>query len=174
MKIKKRNISLIAVLTIDSGIGKENKLLTHVPNDLPRFKRITSQKTVIMGRKTLESIGRILPKRRNIVLTTKRNFDSMGAEVANSIKEALNLCSRDEEIFCIGGQEIYEQLLPYANKLYITRVFKQFDADRFFPEIDPVDWHIANHEQNTNRSEGDSFDSVFVTYERTNPDSDNS
>lgn len=131
-------ISLIVAVAKNNVIGKDNKLIWHISEDLKRFKQLTTGKTMIMGRKTFESLPGVLPNREHIVVTRDKNFtiDSDKVEVAydlNSlIKEYIN---SDEEIFVIGGADIYKQMLPYASKLYLTKIDKDFDGDTFFPEI---------------------------------------
>ena len=128
-------LSIIAALDQAKGIGCDNKLLWHIPEDLARFRKLTSGHVVIMGRKTHESIGRPLPNRTNIVVTSNKNLKLVGCIVANSLEDALGIARQKEkeEIFIIGGGKIYEQTLPLADKLYLTVVEGNFGADTFFP-----------------------------------------
>ncbi len=139
-------ISIIVATCENQGIGKGNQLLWHLPNDLKFFKRITSGHTVIMGRKTFESIGRPLPNRRNIIITRQKDFEADGVIKAASISEALRLTADESEVFIIGGAEIYRQTLPLANRIYLTKVSAQLDADAFFPVLSPDEWEIKTTE----------------------------
>lgn len=141
-------ISIIAAIAEDRGIGMNNGLLWHLPGDLKRFKQLTSGNTVIMGRKTWESLpGRPLKGRRNIVITDDPLDSFEGAEAAFSIREAIEKCGTDREAFVIGGGSIYRQFLPYADRLYITLVHGTAPADTYFPEIDTVTWKEAEKEE---------------------------
>jgi dihydrofolate reductase len=130
-------ISIIAAVSNNNVIGKDNKLPWHLPGDLKRFKELTTGHTIIMGRKTFESIGRPLPSRRNIVVTRNKDYKADGVEIIHSIKEALDLVKNEDEVFIIGGEEIYKLALPMANKIYLTRINKEYDGDAFFPELGP-------------------------------------
>ena len=125
-------ITLIAACSKNRAIGKDNKLLWHLPNDLKRFKRLTTGKTVVMGRKTFESIGKPLPNRKNIILTNNKDLIIEGCEVITSISE-LNLI---EDIVIIGGEQIYKIFIDLADVIELTLIDKYFDGDAFFPEID--------------------------------------
>ena len=135
------------ILTADRNwaIGKDNDLLIHLPGDLKYFKRMTTGKTVIMGRKTLESLpgGKPLPNRRNIILTRSDDFQVSGAEVLNSIEDVLHLIKsgnlKSDEAFVIGGADIYKQMMPYCDKFYITKIEAELPADRYFVDLDDVD-----------------------------------
>ncbi len=132
-------ISIIAAIGKNNEIGKENKLLWHLPADLKHFKEITSGHPVIMGRKTFESIGKALPNRQNIIITRDKKYKVANAEIVHSIEEALTLCKKENEVFIIGGSEIYKQAMSFADKLYITEVeAEDKKADAFFPEIIPI------------------------------------
>ena len=140
-------ISIIVAIAENMAIGKNNDLLWHIPEDLKRFKRITSGHPVIMGKRTYESLPRRpLPNRRNIVITDIKGEDLEGCEMAWSIAEAMAKCNPSEENFVIGGASIYRQFLPYAGRLYLTRIHKSFDADVFFPEIDYSQWKLNSKE----------------------------
>lgn len=117
------------------AIGRNNKLLWNIPDDLKHFKKITTGHAVIMGRKTFESIGRPLPNRANIIITRDKNFKAAGCIIYHSLDEALDFAKqKNEEIFIIGGGQIYEQALPYADKLYLTIIDDEPKADTFFPD----------------------------------------
>ena len=131
------NISIIVAIASNNAIGKDNDLLWHISDDLKRFKSLTSGHTVIMGRNTWNSLPRRpLPKRRNIVITHDISFSHDGVEVAHSLQEALKMVCNEDEVFVMGGAAIYKLFLPFASKLYVTWVMKDFDADVFFPPID--------------------------------------
>ena len=129
-------ISIIVAVGKNRAIGKNNKLLWYIPNDLKHFKKITSGHTVVMGDKTYESIGRLLPNRKNVILSLDKNYKVEGAEVRNSLEDVLNeYKDNEEEVFIIGGGIIYKLALPFADKLYITLVEDSpEDADTFFPD----------------------------------------
>lgn len=126
-------ISLIVAISRNGLIGANNQLPWHIKEDLQHFKTITSGSTIIMGRKTFESIGKPLPNRRNIVLTRDLTFKSEGIEIVHSVNEILSLCTQESETFIIGGGEVYTLLLPYADKLYITLVDIDIQGDTHFP-----------------------------------------
>lgn len=140
-------LSVIVAIADNGVIGGGNELLWHIPDDLKRFKRITSGHSVIMGRKTFESIGKPLPNRRNIVVTRNLEFYVVGVEVASSLATALEMTKNEAEVFVIGGGEIYRQALPMASKLYITRVHAEYKGDTYFPEIDPQEWQLVYSEK---------------------------
>jgi dihydrofolate reductase len=159
-------ISIIVAVSDDWGIGKDNELLWHISEDLKRFKRLTTGKTVIMGKKTWYSLPRRpLPGRRNIVLTDIPDEMIDGSETVYSIEEALNRCSKDEEAFVIGGGSIYRQFMPIADRLYITHVRMRTPADIYFPEIDLKIWEIVEQE-NFPAGETNVIPYTYVIYER--------
>jgi dihydrofolate reductase len=136
-KVRQPRISLIVAVGKNREIGKDNRLLWHIPEDLQRFKKITLGCPVIMGENTFKSLPFVLPNRTNIVLTRDKSLKLQGAKIASSIKRALELAMAEKpsEIFFIGGASIYRQSLPLADRLYVTEVDKEFkDADRFFPD----------------------------------------
>ena len=140
-------ITIIVAIASNGAIGKDNDLLWHIPDDLKRFKAITTGHTVIMGRRTWESLHRRpLPNRRNIVITDVRGEAFAGCDMAYSIEEALGLCRNGGEHFIIGGASVYRQFLPHANRLLLTRVHKDFEGDVFFPEIDYSQWKLVETE----------------------------
>ncbi|MBC8061206.1 MAG: dihydrofolate reductase [Clostridiaceae bacterium] len=135
-------LSIIVAVAENNVIGKDNDLLWRLSNDLKNFKEITMGHTIIMGRKTFESLPKILPGRKHIVLT--RNSSSIAqsemVEVVNSVEELLQSLNEEIEYFVIGGGEIYKALMPYSEKLYLTKVQKVFQGDTYFPEIDKGQW----------------------------------
>lgn len=137
-KGKVPKVSIIAAIDSARGIGKGGRLMWHIGEDMKRFKEVTSGHTVIMGRKTFESIGRPLPNRVNIVVTKNHDFRADGCVIASSLNEALAAAYKEKsgEIFIIGGGEIYRQAMPFADKLYLTIVEGDFGADTFFPSYE--------------------------------------
>lgn len=136
-KMPEPNISIIVALAQNNAIGKNNDLLWHIGDDLRRFKQLTTGHTVIMGRRTFDSLPkRPLPNRRNIVITHDTAYACPSAEVFHSLNAALDAVRGEEETFVIGGAEIYRQFLPFAKRLYLTWVYADFDADVYFPTID--------------------------------------
>jgi len=131
-------ISISVAVAKNNVIGKDNKLLWHISEDLKRFKNITSNKKMIMGRKTFESLPGILPNREHIIITRDQNFkvDSDKVTIVNDLNSLLEKYSScEDEIFVIGGAEIYNQLLPYTHKIYLTKIDEAFEGDTYFPEI---------------------------------------
>jgi dihydrofolate reductase len=140
-------ITLVAAIASNNVIGKENSLPWNIPEDLKRFKQMTSGHTILMGRKTFDSIGRPLPNRQNIVMTKDENFEREGIKVINDFDEALELIKESkEDVFVIGGSKIYELFEPVANTLAITRILKDFEGDAFFPDINWELWQIEKEE----------------------------
>lgn len=140
-------ITLVAAIASNNVIGKENSLPWNIPEDLKRFKQMTSGHTILMGRKTFDSIGRPLPNRQNIVMTKDENFEQEGIKVINDFDEALKLIKKsNEDVFVIGGSKIYELFEPVANSLAITRILKDFEGDAFFPDINWDLWQIEKEE----------------------------
>lgn len=133
-------VSIIVAIAENHGIGKDNQLMWKLPADLKHFKDMTSGHTVIMGRKTFESVGKPLPNRRNIVVTRKTDLEIPGAEVVNNLPAAIALCADTEEVFIVGGAEIYKMAMEMTDKIYLTVVKGSFDADTFFPPIDSKTW----------------------------------
>ena len=141
-QMKTIRISLIAALTDEGVIGKDNKLLWHLPADFAYFKKMTLGKPIIMGRKTFESIGKALPGRRNLVISQNPNFTALDCEVYSSLDAAVAAINDAEEIMIIGGSQIYQQALPIANKLYLTYVHHNFTGDTYFPEFNKNEWQL--------------------------------
>lgn len=157
-------ISIIVAVSDDWGIGKGNDLLWHIPGDMKRFRKLTMGRSVIMGKKTWESLPkRPLAGRKNIVLTDIPGESIADAVTAYSIEDALAGCDRDEEVFVIGGGSIYRQFMPLADRLYITHVHKKASADVYFPEIDPEKWEVVGKEES---GTGEEVPYTYVVYER--------
>lgn len=160
-------IILIAAVAQNRVIGRDNQLLWHIPADMAHFKQLTAGQTVIMGRKTWESLPprfRPLPGRRNIVITRQAAYPAEGAEVANSLEIALKMASTAKTVFIIGGEQIYRQALPLATQLEITEVALSPEGDAWFPEILPQDWQEISRINCTN--EAGSPGCAFVTWQR--------
>ncbi len=159
-------LSIIVAVASDGAIGRANDLLWHLPADLKRFKELTTGHTILMGRKTFESLPRgSLPNRRNIIIS--RSLPAQpGAEVYPTIQQALVACASDEEVFIIGGGEIYRQLLPDTEQIYLTRVQASFpDAEVFFPELDPTEW-IEEAREVYPRDERNEYDTELLLLRR--------
>ena len=142
-------ISIVVAIAENHAIGKDNQLLWRLPKDLKHFKAITSGHTIIMGRKTFDSMGKPLPNRRNIVISRNEALELPGAELVSSLEAALALCQTEEEIFIIGGGEIYKQAMALTDRIYLTVVHHSFEADAFFPEIDRSIWIEKESEKHT-------------------------
>lgn len=158
-------IAVVVAMAHNNAIGKDNQLLWHISEDLKYFKNLTQGGTVVMGRKTFESIGRPLPKRRNIVVTRSLSYKADGVEVVHSLDEALALSASDENIFIIGGGEIYAQAVNLADMLYITQVNADYEADTYFPAIDFTSWEEVNR---VDFDKGSAFEHSFsfLTYKK--------
>ena len=141
-------ITIVAAIASNNVIGKKNSLPWDIPEDLKRFKQLTSGHTILMGRKTFDSIGRPLPNRTNIVMTKDTNYQKEGVEIVFDEKEALNLIKElNQEVFIIGGSKIYELFEPWATSLMITRVLKDYEGDAFFPDINWNNWQVESEEE---------------------------
>lgn len=160
-------LSLIIAKAKNNVIGKDNKLLWHLSEDLKRFKELTTGHTIIMGRKTFESLGRVLPNRKHIVLTRdlSYNIDSDWVKVIHSIDELKEYINDEEEHFVIGGALIYNQLLKESKKMYITKIYKKYDGDAYFPRINEEEWNVVEKIPGK-KDEENSFDYEFITYVR--------
>ena len=157
-------LSLIVAIANDNVIGKNNKLIWHISDDLKRFKQITSGKKMIMGRKTFESLPGVLPNREHIILTRDKNYsvDSDQVTIEHDFNSILKKYSNSEdEVFIIGGAEIYKQFLPHCNKLYLTKIAHSFDGDTYFPEINYSDFNIEYESENIN-DEKNGFTYKFI------------
>ena len=158
------SLTLIAALDLDNGIGKENQLLWHLPDDFQHFKRLTMGHCVIMGRKTLESLPKLLPKRTHIILSRDKKYQREHCIMVSSIQEAIAVAhEQDEHPFVIGGGEVYKLALPYATTLELTRVQVHFQADTFFPEIDLQVWQLVRQDFHP-KDERHPYDFYFETY----------
>lgn len=160
-------LSIIVAIAKNNAIGKDNKLLWHLPEDLKRFKRLTTGHNIIMGRKTFESLGRVLPNRHHIILCNdvKLNIEDENVEIFDDISKLDKYINSEEENFVIGGATMYKLLMPYAKKMYITEIDKDFDGDVYFPEISLNEWKVTEREEGPEDNEND-FEYEYVTYER--------
>ena len=159
-------ISLIAAVAQNRAIGKDNQLLWHLPEDMRHFRATTRGKTVIMGRKTWESLPeafRPLPERRNIVLTRDPRYVALGAAICRSLPAALELTANDGETFIIGGAELYQQAMPLAERLYLTEIAEIREGDAFFPEFLDTDWREISR---TTKLSASGLAFAFVLYQR--------
>lgn len=157
-------ISMVAAVDENYGLGRDNQLLCHLPADLKHFKTLTRGKPVVMGRNTYNSIGKPLPERTNIVIS-RNKLHIEGVELASSLSEALYFASAAPEVMIIGGAKVYEQALPFTNKIYLTLIHHQFDADVYFPRLDESVWRCSES-LFRQRDEKNSYDMTFYCYER--------
>jgi dihydrofolate reductase len=159
-------ISFIVAMDENRVIGKNNGLPWHLPEDLKFFKRVTMGHPIAMGRKTHESIGRVLPGRENIVISRQEDFQAGECTVFHSVNEFVNYCRKKKsEIFVIGGAEIFKETFPYADRLYITLIHEQFEGDTFFPEYPECEWKLVSNEQGI-RNEKNPYHYEFRIYQR--------
>lgn len=159
-------LTIIAAAAENNALGKDNNLLWHLPDDFKRFKQITTGHYIIMGRKTFESFPKPLPNRTHVIITRQNNYSvPEGCIVVDSLKKAVAICPEAEDVFIIGGGEIYQQSLSIADKIELTRVHTTLDADTFFPEIDSENWQLVLEEFHP-KDEKHAFDFTFLTYSR--------
>ena len=157
-------IAIIVAVAENGVIGGDNRLLWHISEDLKHFKAVTTGHPVVMGRKTYESLGRPLPGRRNVVVT-RQNISIEGCDVVHSLDEAYALFPPEEEVFVIGGAQIYAQALPLADRFYLTRVFRAYEGDTHFPEWDEAQWRLLSSESFASGANY-PYPFAFETYER--------
>ena len=158
-------LSLIVAMDQDRVIGRDNALPWRLPADLAHFKRTTMGKPVVMGRKTHASIGRPLPGRRNLVVTSNMDYRAPGCEVVAGIDAALGACGDADEIMLIGGASLYAQTLPRADRLYVTLIHHRFDGDTWFPEFDTEAWRVENR-QDFEPDHSNSYPYSFIKFTR--------
>lgn len=157
-------ITLIAAAAENNALGKDNDLVWHLPDDFKRFKAITSGHFIIMGRKTFESFPKPLPNRTHIIITRQKEYQVPDScLVVSSIEEALEICPKKDEVFIIGGGEIYKQSIALADKIELTRVHTEVEADTFFPEIDSSNWKLLQEEYHP-KDEKHKYDFTYLTY----------
>ena len=159
-------LSIIVAKSINNAIGKDNKLLWKIPDDMKRFKEITTGHTVIMGRKTFESIGRVLPNRLNVILTRDPNYkvDDPNVKIVGGISDLEEYINDENENFVIGGAQIYSILMSKCKKIYVTQIDKDFVGDSYFPVIRENEWKVIEREDGP-KDEND-FKYEYITYER--------
>ena len=159
-------LSIIVAKAKNNIIGKDNSLIWHISDDLKRFKKFTTGHTIIMGRKTFESLGRVLPNRHHIILCNDKNMEinNENVEILSDIKLLDKYINDNEEHFVIGGATIYNLLMPYCKKMYITEIEKEFDGDVSFPKINLNEWEIVNKEKGP--EDENNFEYYYVDYER--------
>ncbi len=158
-------LSIVVAMDDNRLIGSKNQLPWHLPADLAYFKKLTTGKSIVMGRKTYDSIGRPLPNRRNIVITRNSNISIPGCEVVSSIDHALELTKEDPEVMVIGGASLCEQLLPKINRLYITKIDGVFEGDVFFPKYDDFNWLEVSCESHPKDS-SNAYSYKFIVLDR--------
>ena len=158
-------LSAIVAMAANRVIGVNNQLPWRLPADLARFKRLTMGHTLLLGRKTYESIGRPLPGRTFVVVTRQRGYAPQGVKVAHTVDEALALAQGDDEVFVAGGAELYAQTMDRLNRLYLTRIERDFPGDTYFPEVDLSGWKLLEQEHHP-ASGPDALSYSFLTYER--------
>ncbi len=157
-------IAIIVATDKQGGIGKDNALLWHLPNDLKRFKSITSGHPIIMGRKTYDSIGRPLPNRLNIIITQNKDLNIEGCVIVHSLKDAI-IAAEGKDVFIIGGGSIYEQAMEIADMIYLTLVDVTLEADTHFPKIEDDKWQIV-HSESHSKDEKHDYDYQFIDLKR--------
>ncbi len=158
-------LSILVAVAENGVIGREGRLPWHLPDDLRRFKRLTTGHAIVMGRRTYESIGRALPGRRSIVLSRDARFASPGIEIARSLDAALAACAGEEEVFVIGGESLFRKALPKADRIYLTRVHDRPAGDVCFPDFDESAWDRAESEEHA-ADEHHEHPFTFLTYRR--------
>lgn len=158
-------ISLIVAFDENRLIGNNNALPWHLPADLKHFKQITMGHHMIMGRKTFDSIGKPLPGRISIIITRKNDLKIEGCIVVNTLASALEICEGQEEVFIIGGAQIFDCTLPIATDLFITQIHHSFEGDTFFPEIPDADWEEVSRERNE-PDEKNEWSYSFIHYRK--------
>jgi len=157
-------LTLIAAAAENNALGKDNQMIWHLPDDFKRFKQLTTGHYIIMGRKTFESFPKALPNRTHVIITRQKEYTAEECIVVNSLEEAIKVCPQDEEVFVIGGGEIYKQSIEVADKIELTRVYGTSpDADAFFPEIDLSKWKMTEEVFHP-KDEKHAYDMAFQTY----------
>ena len=160
-------ITVIAAIASNNALGKDNDLIWHLPADLKRFKKVTTGHYILMGRNTYESIGKPLPNRTTIIITRNKNYFKEGCLIANSLEQAIEMSKEEAQVFIIGGAQIYKETIAknLAQQLDITLVHKDFEADVYFPEIDPKIWKEVVRE-NFKADEKNKLDYSFISYQK--------
>lgn len=157
----------IAAAAQNNALGKDNQLVWHLPDDFKRFKKLTTGHYIILGRKTFESFPKPLPNRTHVIITRNKNYQAEGCIVVNSLQEALQKVPQGQDIFIIGGAQIYKQSMHLSDKIELTRVHTTCEADAFFPEINLQEWQLVNEEYHP-KDENHQFDFTYQTFEKNN------
>ncbi len=163
--MENRELTIIAAVSLNNVIGNKNKLIWKLSDDLKRFKELTTGHSIIMGRKTFDSLSNPLPNRDNIVITRSSNYSNPDIKVCSSIEDAIRLTEADTQPFIIGGGEIYSQTINMVDKIELTRVHEEFDGDAYFPEI-PLDIFELINEEKYNSDSKNEFDYSYLTYKK--------
>ena len=158
-------ITIIAAIAENNALGKDNKIIWHLPNDFKHFKEVTSGNYIIMGRKTFESFPKPLPNRTHVVISRQKNYAPEGCIVVDNLEKAIAICPKNSKIYIIGGGEIYKQSINQVDILDITKVHHSFDADVFFPEIDPKIWKLISEDFHP-KDDKHLYDFTFQKYEK--------
>ncbi|WP_368503379.1 dihydrofolate reductase [Alkalihalophilus sp. As8PL] len=158
-------IAYIVAMDKERTIGRDNDLPWHLPADLAHFKRVTSGHTIVMGRKTYESIGRPLPKRRNVILTRNTAYTADGCDVVHQVADVVKLAKEEDECFVIGGAELFTLFWDEVDRLYVTHIDETFDGDTFFPEIQEEEWKLLSADEGI-VDEKNRYPHTFCVYER--------
>lgn len=156
---------MIAAVAENLALGKNNELVWHLPDDFKRFKQLTTNHYIIMGRKTFESFPKPLPNRTHVIITRQQDYTAEGCLVAANLADALAMIPKDENVFVIGGGEIYAMALPFTDVIELTKVHARFEADTFFPEIDSKQWNLVSEEYHP-KDEKHLYDFTYETYHR--------
>jgi dihydrofolate reductase len=159
-------ISFIVAMDAKSAIGKNNELPWHLPADLAFFKKVTMGNPIVMGRKTFESIGKALPGRENVVVTRDRHYKAEDCTIIHSVDKISEIeRNANEEVFVIGGAEIFKETFPFADRLYITMIEEEFDGDTFFPPFNHEEWELKSRKKGP-KDDKNPYDYYFLTYDR--------
>ena len=158
-------IIMIAAVAENLALGKNNELVWHLPDDFKRFKQLTTNHYIIMGRKTFESFPKPLPNRTHVIITRQQDYTAEGCLVAANLADALAMIPKNENAFVIGGGEIYALALPFTDVIELTKVHARFEADTFFPEMDSKQWNLVSEEYHP-KDEKHLFDFTYETYRR--------
>lgn len=158
-------IIMIAAVAENLALGKDNELVWHLPDDFKRFKQLTTNHYIIMGRKTFESFPKPLPNRTHVIITRQQDYTAESCLVAANLADALAMIPKDENAFVIGGGKIYALALPFTDVIELTKVHAPFEADTFFPEIDTKHWQLVAEEYHP-KDEKHLFDFTYETYRR--------
>ena len=160
-----QEMTMIAAVADDNGLGFNNKLVWHIPRDLKHFKDLTHGHCIIMGRKTFESLPKALPHRKNIVLSRRKNITYENAVVVDTIEKAIEETKHDNKPYIVGGGEIYKLFMNYSSYIELTRIHHKFKSDTFFPKINMKKWEVIKR-HDIKKSEKENYNYSFLTYKR--------